>query len=168
LGILRKEVVLPALVAVLSGVVVLVIEYGVFAQPPKAGDPPAAWETNGFASKVGAHSWGKIGVLDGGQVYLLGMIKDTKPDNRSAALRIEVTYKDKPPWTSRPYPVRGGNGHTQTIGWQALPEGAPAMLLGDDVTQVRVSDCLMVKAPNDDLRIAPEGCADHIRIYPKL
>lgn len=109
----------------------------------------------------------ELGVLDNGQMYLLGTIKGTKADNRSAALRIEVTYKDKPPRTSPPYPTRGGYGHTRTIGWQTLPDPAPAMLLGDDVTQVRVSDCLMVKGLNADLRLAPEGCGDSIRIYPQ-
>lgn len=171
LRVLRKEVLFPALVAILSGVVVLLVQYGVFEQSPavgpKPGAPPVGWNTIGFADKVGAHSSGKIGVLDDGQVYLLGTIKDTRADGRVPALRIEVAHTRGPVWTSPPYPARGGNGATQAIGWQTLPYGARGMLLGTDVARVRVSDCLLVPVPDGDLQLAPEGCGGYNAIYQK-
>lgn len=73
LAIARKELVFPALAAVLAGIVVLAVEYGpvqdLFAPSAPAGSP-RDWDTHGVAEVTVVQSWGSVGALSDGRVYL--------------------------------------------------------------------------------------------------
>lgn len=164
-AVLRKELVFPVLAAVLAGLVVLLVEYGpirgLFGVSNPVG-PPQEWNTHGVAEVVGVQSWGSVGALDDGRVYLTGVVEDTLKDGRGAGLRIEVTHAHGAPWTNL-YPNTSGFKSKMTVGSLALPMGGTGELF-DDVVRVRVADCLLVRDGN---RVVPEpnGCGHYEDIY---
>lgn len=164
---LREELVFPVVAAVVAGAVVLVLEDRVIRpDSPRPVGPPHEWNTRSAAETAGVRSWGSVGELDDGRLYLTGTVEDSEPDHAPVGLQVEAV-RDRNPPDVRTYPNTRGPGERVPVGSATLPAGGTGELFDRSVGRLLVQDCLLVEKPDHRYEPKPGGCGQHAVIYER-